>query len=315
MQVSTRPNKAFWEAITLVGVLLAVLLLSVLHLKGWLGRSGRSADTDPLPSDPTAYDRDAVNTPVTGGTVDTPINSPAAEDQHDRSDRGRRGRDGDREDPGGGGGGDQGGGSGGPPGPEGGAGATATDAQTLRFDTATGRFHNFPDLQDKHIEVTMEELASGPERVPVGGRGSLPGTPITGTGWPSGQSPTTFQRTESGPTGASSILRGIPSSAPPGKSTFDFVPWQRSGKSKVAFGPKPVLVSPVGRTAATEELVSPITQRTKDGQKVSYPIELHGDIMLTSRLRSLYHHSAGLHRYLRKRRSRLVSRYAERQTG
>ena len=159
----------------------------------------------------------------------------------------------------------------------------------------------------------MEELASGPERVLVGGRGSLPGTPITGTGWPSGQSPTTFQRTESGPTGVSSILRCIPSSAPPGKSTFDFVPWQRSGKSKVALGPEPVLVSPVGRAAVTEEVVSPLNQRTRDGQTVSHSIKHNSFNMLTPRLLSRYHHSAGLHRYLRKRRSRLVSRYGERQ--
>lgn len=40
VQPSTRPNKAFWEAIILVGILLLILLLSVLHLKGWLPGPG-----------------------------------------------------------------------------------------------------------------------------------------------------------------------------------------------------------------------------------------------------------------------------------
>ena len=43
-QPSTNPNKALWEAVTLVGILLLVLLVSVCHLRGFFGGGDRGDD-------------------------------------------------------------------------------------------------------------------------------------------------------------------------------------------------------------------------------------------------------------------------------
>ena len=106
-QPSAHPNKAFWEAVALVALLLLILLFSVLHLGGWLG-GGKEAADETIPQDvadvnnPASNEKDVTTTPAPG----TAATEPAPDTGKPKSPRERpdrpppRGSDGDDDDSG-----------------------------------------------------------------------------------------------------------------------------------------------------------------------------------------------------------------------
>ena len=303
MHGSTNPNKAFSEAVTLVGILLAVLLLSVLHIKGYLSR-GKPDVADPLGTDALGeggiggdgkqVDRDgtAATTPVSGGTIDTPAGDRSGEGQEDANARDRNrdrkeppggardGRDGKGDDDGGGGAGALGGEH----------DSSPPDQQTLRFPQGVGRFSNFPHLDDKHVEITMQQLPPGtgaPAQagMPVGS-GSIP-HPVSPSR--SGHLPhpgNQYGRKVGVPI---PIRRGIPGSAAPARSTFDFLPWQQTGKSEREEGRMgPAVVSPIARVPIGQDVVSPIPEGVEEKSRSSVVRRLLEAPNAYQRLWSLY---------------------------
>jgi hypothetical protein len=211
-----------------------------------------------------------VPTPVSGGTVDTPTGAGPGQE-----DSGGNGRDPNTGGTGGGGGRDRDGGGGA-------AGLSGLDnsppdEQTLRFPQGIGRFSNFPDLDDKHVEINMRQVSPGAgagaqSYVPVGRGMGSPGAALVDQFQPGSQTLPGYPygRNAGGPV---PIKRGIPGSAAPARSTFEFLPWQQAGDgTRQEVKVEPAVVSPMARARVQTdgETVSPI--RGQMGEKVKSPI-------------------------------------------
>ena len=148
MQVqTTHPNKAFWEAATLVGILLLILLVSICSLKGWLWGSGGSSDTGGAdPSDP-------ANPRGPGGGGDPPVTPSNPTDPPTPRD------------PSGGGDGGPGGGGrndGGPDSREGGGGGggRGVRSNSARLTLPNGRINfDFPEGGGRTFTVDVDDAS------------------------------------------------------------------------------------------------------------------------------------------------------------
>ena len=220
MQPSTPPNKAFWEAVTLVGILLAVLLLSVFHLKGWLpsgsdggqdsggrdpssrSRSDRSGQTPPGTPEPSESSPGPDVQPAGSGTPPSRDEPRDPRDPRDRppDDRGPRG------DPPGGGG----------RGPGGDYGQPINDpapGDHATINLGPGRSANINFEPGQNHRVLVDDRRGQSQRGQTRPVGDVPPSPVS----PVSPRPNDYPV----PRG---ILRGVPPSAPPGRVRFQYHP-------------------------------------------------------------------------------------------
>lgn len=100
VQSSTNPNKAFWEAISLVGLLLLILLVSVLHPGGWLGRGQKAGGREPAPTVPSQpLGDDGAGVPPSSEEQPPPKNRPRGEPPERNNPPGPPSDDGGDSDP------------------------------------------------------------------------------------------------------------------------------------------------------------------------------------------------------------------------
>lgn len=217
-QPSTNPNKAFWEAVTLVGILLGVLLLSVLHIKGWLPGTGSVSDALPAPTPaaasapPTAAPAGpppATSAPATPATI-PPDSSRPPRDEEPR----------DRGPPGGGGAG-----TGVPP-------RRDHDSMTAHLPGGNSATVHFDPRQGpKNVEIGVTHIGPDGRPVRLNIPGSQPGTPqapyftnLHSQGLePEPVTPYVPRMYTQATPGE--IRAGVPVSAAPYHSAFPYVPW------------------------------------------------------------------------------------------
>ena len=153
MQVqTTHPNKAFWEAATLVGILLLILLVSICSLKGRLwGSDGSDGDG----TDDGGEGRDRFNPREPDGPTTTPGDPPPPRDPG--------GDDGDSDAGSGdgpGNGGDGGGGGGG-------RGLHPTPGNSARLHLPSGPLNiNLPGGGNGTHNVDIEDRSRPPPGIP-----------------------------------------------------------------------------------------------------------------------------------------------------
>lgn len=236
-QPSTNPNKAFWEAICLVGILLAVLLFSVLHIKGWLpGADKESVENTHIPA--SVQDR-APDTPApVPPPAQLPVPETAPQTPEAEPEQQSPPEDRNRGPPGG-------------PAPGGGKSQLITkDSIDLAFPDGNVRIIPDPSRPGQNIHVTVRDV--GPEGWRTAARGvkfedsqvpnthlqtaaPLQGGQVTDEALKSPQHTRIYdlvppqQQQVDVQTDLGRLSSIVPLSAAPGQLSFDYVPWQRQG--------------------------------------------------------------------------------------